>query len=661
MRSLRRYLNSDARMNEIELTLCTCRTISQGLFMEFHGKYSREYVIELSTIRLSIVDAAKLGVKDGDVVEVEGPTGRKVKLLVKIDPNIPEGVAYVPYGHVINTIVPSETEACATPNYKQIRVRVRKMSASESDIEKLVEEHAGESFLKSVPGIGERPLAEGELRIVRDVVCPFCGLLCDNLVVKLSGDRVVDVQGACVIGRAKFVTYHKERVLRPLKRTETGKFIEVDLERAIDEVVDLLAKSKYPLFYGWSCTTCEAIRLGLRIAELVGGVVDNTSSVCHGPTLMAVAETGHSDFTLGFTTHYADMILIWGWNPAHAHPNFMYRFVNRTGKLGYCRKDRKVIIIDVRNVSPVRPSDIDIRKCTGCDLCTDFCPEVIRKVTSAKAGKARLRLTLYIVDFQKCRECGLCIEICPARAIQFIRDVDDILVVEPGKDYELLTALRMCLRDLEIEKSRIAGVPRGKVVELCEELRKSKYVVLFFGVGLTHSHGKFKNIEEAIKLIHDLNEHTKAIIIAMRGHFNVTGANMVFLWTYGAPFGIDLSRRYPRYIPGVTSAVDILRRKEADFMLVAGADPASSFPREAIEHMHNIPVVLLTPKLCRTMEYADIVIPVALTGIEAEGTAYRLDAIPIRLRKIVDPPEGVLPDEKILEIIYEKLRKILRK
>ena len=648
-------------MNEIELTLCSCRTISQGLFMEYHGKYSREYVIDLSTVRLSLADAQKLGVKDGDVVEVEGPTGRRVKLLVKIDPNVPEGVAYVPYGHVINMIVPSETEACATPNYKQVRVRVRRLSTDSVDVEKLVEEYVNENFLKSVPGVGDRPVTDGELRVVRDVVCPFCGLLCDNIIVKLSGNRIVDVQEACVIGRAKFVTYHKERVLKPLKRTESGKFVEIDLERAIEETVDLLSKSKYPLLYGWSCTTCEAIRLGLKIAELVGGVVDNTSSVCHGPTLMAVAETGHSDFTLGFTMHYADMVLVWGWNPAHAHPNFMYRFVNRVGKLGYGRKHRKVVVIDIRNTSPARPGDIDIKKCTGCDLCTEFCPEVIKKVTSAKTGKIKLQLTLYLVDFQKCRECGLCIDICPTRAIQLVRDVDEILVVEPGKDYELLTAIRMCLRDLEIEKSKIAGIPREKVLELCDELRRSKYVVLFFGVGLTHSHGKFKNIEEAIKLIHDLNEHTKAIIIAMRGHFNVTGANMVFLWTYGAPFGIDLSKRYPRYIPGVTSAVDILRRRETDFMLVAGADPACSFPREAVEHMRDIPVVLLTPKLCRTMEYADIVIPVALTGIEVEGTAYRLDAIPIRLRKIVDPPEGVLSDEKILEMIYEKLRKVLKK
>ncbi len=625
--------------------------------MEFFGKFSREYVIEISTIRISPKDSQKLGVKNGDIVEVEGPRG-KVNMIVKVDPSLPEGVAYVPYGHVVNMIVSSETEACATPNYKQIKVKIRK--AAVQDIEQVLDRYINAKIIENIPGVGDRPVHEGELKVVRNVVCPFCGLLCDNVTVELSGTKIVDVQEACTIGRAKFLTYHRERILKPLKRTESGKFIEITLEKAIDEAVNLLANSKYPLLYGWSCTTCEAIRIGLKIAELVGAVIDNTSSVCHGPTLMAVAETGHSDFTLGFTMHYADMVLIWGWNPAYAHPNFYYRFINKTGKLGLGRKNRKVIMIDIKEKVPARPKDVDIKKCTGCDLCVEFCPEVVKKVTIRTRG-IKLPLITYYIDLEKCRECCLCIDICPASAINYESDIDNIIRVEPGKDYEILTALRMCLRDLEIEKKNIAGVPREKIIELCEELKKSRYVVLFFGVGLTHSHGKFKNIEEAIKLIHDLNEHTKAIIIAMRGHFNVTGANMVFLWTYGAPFGIDLSKRYPRYIPGVTTAVDILRRRETDFMLVAGADPACSFPREAVEHMRNIPVVLLTPKLCRTLEYADIVIPVALTGIEVEGTAYRLDGIPIRLRKIVDPPEGVLSDEQILKIMYEKLRTILRK
>ncbi len=631
----------------IEILLTTGRSIEQGYYLENFGRFSREYVTCVKTIHINSKDAEKIDVKDGDVVYV-CREDNCVDMYVKIDNTCPEGVIFVPYGSYINKIIPPYTEASATPNYKQVRVRVCKVDKQEDIVDKELQ------FLKNIPGIGDRVVRRGSIKFLR-AVCPFCGLLCDGVRVKMCGEEIIDVEECCVIGRAKFVNYHRDRVLKPLKRRENGEFVEVDLERAIDEIANLLVNSRYPLFYGWSCTTCEAIRLGLKIAELVGGVVDNTSSVCHGPTLMAVAETGHSDFTLGFTTHYADLVIFWGWNPSHAHPNFTYRFINREGKLIKGRRDRKVYIIDVRDVAPQRPTGIDLKRCTGCDMCFESCPEVIRK----RIGK--LGLKTYDVDISKCRECGLCIRICPVNAIEYVKDVDTQFIVKPGRDYEILTGIRMCLRDLEIEKDNIAGISVEEFEKFCEDLRKANYVILFFGVGLTHSRGKFKNIEEAIKIIQELNEHTKAIIIAMRGHFNVTGANMVFLWTYGAPFGIDLSKRYPRYIPGVTTAVDILRRGETDLLFVAGADPAASFPGEVMKNVEKIPVILLTPKVCETLKYADIVIPVALTGIECEGTAYRLDGIPIRLKKLVDPPSGIYADEHILEILYEKVSKLLRK
>ena len=633
----------------VKVILSTGRTIEQGYYLERFGRFSREYLESISTLYVSPQDAEKIGLKDRSIVKVRGPNGREIKMYAKIDRSVQEGIVYAAYGAIINTIVPTETEAAATPNYKQIPVEVCIEDETNEDI---VEQYV--KVVEKIPGIGDRPIKRGDFKRVR-AVCPFCGLLCDNVIVKMLGEEIIDVEEACVIGRAKFVTYHKERVLKPLRRRENGELIEIDLERALDEAANILADSKYPLMYGWSCTTCEAIRIGLKLAELIGAVVDNTSSVCHGPTMMAVAETGHSDFTLGFTPHYADLVIFWGWNPSHAHPNFTYRFINREGKLIRGRKGRKIIIIDVRDIAPLRPTEIDLKKCTGCDLCADACPEIIRK----RSGKVGLKI--YDIDVEKCRECGLCIRICPVDAFKYEKDVDLYLKVAPGRDYELLTAIRMCLRDLEIEKDNVGGIDRELFQSFCEELRKARYIVLFFGVGLTHSRGKFKNIEEAIKTIQELNEHTKAIIIAMRGHFNVTGSNMVFLWTYGAPFGIDLSKRYPRYIPGVTTAVDILRRGETDAILVAGADPAASFPRDAVEHFSKVPLILLTPKLCETLKYADIIIPVALSGIECEGTAYRLDAIPIRLKKLVDPPPGVLTDYEILQALYDRVSKLLRK
>jgi len=53
---------------------------------------------------------------------------------------------------------------------------------------------------------------------------------------------------------------------------------------------------------------------------------------------------------------------------------------------------------------------------------------------------------------------------------------------------------------------------------------------------------------------------------------------------------------------------------------------------------------------------ADINFPAAIAGIECEGTAYRMDKVPIRLRKVKDAPGGCLSDKEILEKLIEKIK-----
>ncbi len=57
---------------------------------------------------------------------------------------------------------------------------------------------------------------------------------------------------------------------------------------------------------------------------------------------------------------------------------------------------------------------------------------------------------------------------------------------------------------------------------------------------------------------------------------------------------------------------------------------------------------------------ADVVIPSAFVGIEAEGTAYRMDHVPLPLKKIVEPPKTCLSDEEILHRILLEVRKTKR-
>ncbi|WP_245618712.1 hypothetical protein [Methanogenium cariaci] len=46
--------------------------------------------------------------------------------------------------------------------------------------------------------------------------------------------------------------------------------------------------------------------------EILGGVIDSTTSVCHGPSILAIQEVGHPGCTLGQVKNRADLIIYWG-------------------------------------------------------------------------------------------------------------------------------------------------------------------------------------------------------------------------------------------------------------------------------------------------------------------------------------------------------------
>jgi formylmethanofuran dehydrogenase subunit B len=148
-----------------------------------------------------------------------------------------------------------------------------------------------------------------------------------------------------------------------------------------------------------------------------------------------------------------------------------------------------------------------------------------------------------------------------------------------------------------------------------------------------------------------LNAFTKFVAMPMRGHGNVTGGDVIMRWTTGYPFGVSLSRGYPRFNPGEFSTIDLLIRGDCDAALVLGADPGATMPQPAIDHLARIPTIVLDPKVTHTSELARVHITTAVTGISAPGTAYRMDEIPLPLRPALKSPYPT--DEQVLHRIYQ--------
>ncbi len=193
--------------------------------------------------------------------------------------------------------------------------------------------------------------------IFKNVVCPYCGCLCDDLEVTVEGGAITGLKKACTVSRSKFLNHGKNRAKPMVKKN--GELVEVSHEESVDRAVEILRDADYPLIYGLSSTDCEAQSDAIELGEILGGAVDNTSSVCHGPVILAVQTSGIVKCTLGEVKNRADLLVFWGSNPVEAHMRHMERYSTPIGMFTEGgRKDRTVVCIDVRETPTAKASDI---------------------------------------------------------------------------------------------------------------------------------------------------------------------------------------------------------------------------------------------------------------------------------------------------------------
>jgi formylmethanofuran dehydrogenase subunit B len=292
--------------------------------------------------------------------------------------------------------------------------------------------------------------------------------------------------------------------------------------------------------------------------------------------------------TLGEVKNRADFIVYWGGNPAECHPRHFTKYT-------LTQKGR-------------------------------FVPE-------GRKGR-----TMVLVDIR---------ETPSAKA------ADLFLQIRPGKDFEVLTTLRALIKKQSVDKEIVAetGLTVDQIQDLADRMKRARFGVLFFGMGVSMTRGKHMNSAAILRLAAELNAFTKFVCMPMRGHGNVTGSDMVLRWTTGFPFGISMSRGYPRFNPGEFSTVDLLVRGDNDAALILGADPGATMPQPGIDHLARIPTIVLDPKVTHTSRLARVHITTAATGISAPGTVYRMDEVPLPLRPALQSPYPT--DEEVLRRIRQ--------
>ena len=129
---------------------------------------------------------------------------------------------------------------------------------------------------------------------------------------------------------------------------------------------------------------------------------------------------------------------------------------------------------------------------------------------------------------------------------------DIFLQVRPGKDFEVITTLRALVKGQPVDRERVAetGLTVEQLQDLVDRMKRARFGVLFFGMGLSMTRGKHMNSAAVLTLAAEMNAFTKFVAMPMRGHGNVTGADVVMRWTTGYPFGVNLSPRLSALQPG---------------------------------------------------------------------------------------------------------------
>ncbi len=233
------------------------------------------------------------------------------------------------------------------------------------------------------------------------------------------------------------------------------------------------------------------------------------------------------------------------------------------------------------------------------------------------------------------------------------RMADAFIQIKPNSDYEVFSALRALVKGHELSQPEVGGVAVDEWKTLVEKMKSCKFGTLYWGMGLTMSRGKYMNVLALLTLIQELNRFTKFLSAPMRGHGNVVGMAQVLTWQTGYPFAVNLSRGYPRFNPGEYSVADLLANKEVDAALIVAGDAIGNFPAKMAEHLHSIPMIAIDPKESETTKVATVVIPTAQAGIAAGGMLYRMDHIPIVMKKVVDSPYP--SDREVLDRILAKI------
>ncbi|GJM05514.1 MAG: formylmethanofuran dehydrogenase subunit B [marine bacterium B5-7] len=176
--------------------------------------------------------------------------------------------------------------------------------------------------------------------INKDVTCPFCGILCDDLVIQNQDETLKVLENGC------------PKAILSFEAKQTTNFPKINgtnasLSDAINTICDILKKSHNPLFAGLG-TDVGGMRQVMHLADKTGAIVDHM----HGNALirnsLVLQDLGWITTTMSEIRNRADLIIFAG-TDATNFPRFFERAIwNKRSMFKFKSEQRQIVYIGDR-------------------------------------------------------------------------------------------------------------------------------------------------------------------------------------------------------------------------------------------------------------------------------------------------------------------------
>ncbi len=468
--------------------------------------------------------------------------------------------------------------------------------------------------------------------------CAYCGVGCsfeagvrEGRVVRMvpADDGPSNEGHACMKGRFGW-TYNDapDRLRMPLLR-QGDKWVELSWPAALDRIAEEWSRIKatdgqdaLATISSSRGTNEENYLFGKFMRCVIGSNhIDNCARVCHSATVTGMMETlGASAATNSiYDLDLAKLILVVGANPTESHPVLGARIKQAA------RRGVPLIVIDPRRTELARLADLHLQLHPGTNV-------------ALLNGLGHVIAKEHLTD------------------AAFVRDRTD------GFE-EWLRVVEECTPELT---SKLTGVPAHLISEAARRYATSGGSMAVHGLGMTEhrwgSHGVMALVNLALATGNIGKPGTG--INPLRGQNNVQGASDVgclptffagyqpltdpalaaaHLAVTGRPLptgrGMKTPDMWDAALAGTLKSLWIIGYD------VAQTDPNLKKVHAALKRLDFLIVQDLF--LSETAKLAHLVVPGA-SFLEKDGTFTNLERRIQRIRKAVEPPEGVLPDWQVV-------------